>query len=169
MAEPVVLPKFEIQGDKPHWAVRAAWVTGGLFLFSVIGLGAVIAHHRNLETQAIIARAEAVARVKAEADAKIAAIAAAAKAQKDAELAARSAARLSAQSMPTTTVPSAGEEADPTSGVPGAIRTHHSRRLHYSHGGGKVNGGHTMSTPKTGGKAAANKPDAIDELLRKMK
>ncbi|MEP6655136.1 MAG: hypothetical protein ABJA82_17360 [Myxococcales bacterium] len=170
MGQPVVLPKFELQEDRPHWAIRAAWITGGLLLVSVLGLAAVIVHHRNLETQAQIARVEAIARVKAEADAKVAAIAAAAKAQKEAELAAKVAAR----SIPATTVPGAATAGSGSSGDKAKAATGSTaRRGHSSHsakafksksGPGGLAGFKSDKKP-----AASNKPDAIDELLRKMK
>jgi hypothetical protein len=173
MGQPVVLPKFELPGDKPHWAIRAAWITGGLLLVSVLALGAVISHHRNLETQADIARTEAVARVRAEADAKVAAIAAVAKAQREAELEAKVAARLAAQAaIPATTVPGPRDGSDPTALAPKSAKAGHNRRYHSSHGGRAMGTHPILTASKTGGrsegKSASNKPDAIDELLRKM-
>jgi hypothetical protein len=172
MGQPVVLPKFELQEDRPHWAVRAAWLTGGLLLIAVLGLAAVIVHHRNLETQAQIAKAEAIARVKAEAEAKVAAIAAAAKAQKEAELAAKAAAR----SIPVTTVPGAVAAGSGSAGDNAKAQTgSQARRGHYSRlgktsktksGPGGLAG---FKSDKSAKKGASNKPDAIDELLRKMK
>lgn len=168
MGQPVVLPKFELQGDKPHWAIRAAWVAGGVLLFSIVGLAAVIMHHRTLETQAHIAKAEAIARVKAEAEAKIAAAAAAAAALRAEKELARSA-KLAAQSVPATTVPAAGSTEDTPSGPKPSksARSHHGR---FSHGGKGA-----KLFPKVGGKsdsgrpAPSGKPDPIDELLKKMK
>jgi hypothetical protein len=173
MGQPVLLPKFELPGDKPHWAIRAAWITGGLLLVSIIALGAVISHHRNLETQADIARSEALARVKAEADAKVAAIAAVAKAQREAELEAKVAARLAAQAIPATTVSSTSDGSDPSNLVPKPTKAGHSRRAHFSHGAKAMNthstGTGIMTASKSNGsRSASNKPDAIDELLRKM-
>lgn len=159
----MVLPKFELQGDKPHWAIRAAWVAGGVLLFSIVGLAAVIMHHRTLETQAHIAKAEAIARVKADAEAKIAA--AALRAEKEGARAAK----LEAQSVPATTVPAAGTTEDAPSGPKPSksSRSHHGR---FAHGGKGA-----KLFPKTGGKsdsgrpAPSGKPDPIDELLKKMK
>lgn len=162
----MVLPKFELPGDRPHWAVRAAWIAGGLLLVSVLALGAVIVHHRNLETQAQLAKVEAIARVKAEAEAKVAAVAAAAKAQKEAELAAK----LAAQGLPADTL--AGAAATSEAGTPDkAAKASQARRAHASRTGksfrsAKVGG---KTATKTASKTASNKPDAIDELLRKMK
>lgn len=171
MGQPVVLPKFELQGDRPHWAVRAAWITGGLLMAAVVALGGVIMHHRSLETQAQLARVEAIARVKAEADAKVAAIAAVAKAQKEAELAAK----LAAQAIPATTVSpaTAGETtSEPAAGAKTGAKSGHARRGHAVHAGGKGTKMASKSASKSGGKGegkASNKPDAIDELLKKMK
>jgi hypothetical protein len=173
MGQPVVLPKFELPGDKPHWAIRAAWITGGLLVVSMVGLGAVIVHHRNLETEAQLAKIEAIAKVKAEAEAKVAAIAATAKAQREAELAAK----LAAQSIPATTLPSSGAPSSDTAGD--GVKSSQARRSHLSRGakgGSKMGagygktGGRGKGTAKGGdSKPASNKPDAIDELLRKMK
>ena len=168
MGEPVVLPKFELPGNRPHWAIRAAWMAGGLLLLSVIGLVVVIMHHRTLETQAHIAKAEALARVRAEAEARVAAAAAAATAAR-AEREAAHAAKLADQSVPATTVPSTGTVGD----VPGTVRpakVGHGHRAHPSRG--SKNG---KMAAKSGGKTdsgrppSSGKPDAIDELLKKMK
>ena len=170
MGQPVVLPKFELPEDRPHWVVRAAWITGGLLLVSVLGLAAVIVHHRNLETQAQIAKAEAIARVKAEAEAKVAAIAAAAKAKKEAELAAKVAAR----SIPATTLPGAATPGgDGSSGATARVATGTGQaRRHYPRGAkfkSKSGPGGLAGFKSDKKPAASNKPDAIDELLRKMK
>jgi hypothetical protein len=180
MAEPVVLPKFELPGDRPHWVVRAAWITGGLLLLSVVGLGAVIVHHRNLETQAHLAKIEAIAKVKAERDAKIAAVAAAeasARAQKQAEIAAK----VAAQTMPVTTVPAPGDLGDVA--TPGKLaKRGHVHRSHGTHGAkgiaarsegrsavSKSDAPDDLSRKKAGRSPSSSKPDPIDELLRKMK
>jgi hypothetical protein len=164
MGQPVVLPKFELPGDRPHWAVRTAWIAGGFLLVSIVGLGFVIVHHRNLETQAHIARAEAIAKVRAEAEAKVAIAAASAKAERDAVLAAK----LAARTVPATTVAAAGASAEsPNPGKP--AKSNHGHRGHSMRGakGSKTAG---KTAPKSeSGKSASNKPDAIDELLRKMK
>jgi hypothetical protein len=185
MGDPVVLPKFELPGDKPHWGVRVAWITGGLLLLSVVGLGAVIMHHRNLETQARVAKIEAIEKLKAEHEAKIAAALAAqaaAKARKEAEIAAK----LAAQTMPATTMQSAGEPEDlSTPGKPG--KRGHGHRSHTAHvtkgtptaprPGTKLDGRSAGSKSesvddmlrKKPGRSASSKADPIDELLKKMK
>jgi hypothetical protein len=172
MGQPVVLPKFELSGDKPHWAIVAAWIVGGLLLLSIVGLGAVIVHHRNLVMQAHIARVEAVAKVKAEAEVKAAAVAAAVKAQREAELAAKMAAR----AVPATTVPAtAGGVPAADASTPVAVKGAPNRPSHASRG--KVaHGSKATKTPwpkaSSSSKSeprSSSKPDAIDELLRKMK
>lgn len=164
MGQPVVLPKFELQGDKPHWAVRAAWITGGLLLISLVGLGAIIFHHRNLETQAHIAKAEAIARVKAEAEAKVAVIAAKAKAQREAELEAK----VAAQRLPATTLPGGVSASGDSPAVPAkTAKSGQARRSRSAYA--KGNRSVARSSSKSDSKPASNKPDAIDELLRKMK
>jgi len=178
MGDPLVLPKFELPGDKPHWAVRVAWITGAVLLVSVVGLTAVIMHRRSLEAEAQIAKIEAIARVKAEAQAKVdAAIAAANAAREQRELAAAAALaqkRAAAQAVAANTVgTSTGDPNAPSDGKgdKAASKGHRSHAGHGSKGtkvaskpGGKVDSGKSSS-----GKSAANKPDPIDEMLKKMK
>lgn len=177
MGQPMVLPKFELPGDKPHWAVRAAWISGGLLLASGIGLGAVIVHHRNLENQVEVAKAEAIAKVKAEAEAKIAAKVAAEKAavaeekaRKEGELSAK----LAARSLPATTVPGVGAGSEASAAMR-AGKSSSARRGQSSRGKSKkalFRPGDSMAKndgKKVDSKPASNKPDPIDELLRKMK
>ena len=190
MGQPMVLPKFEPQGDRPHWVVRAAWVAGGLLLFSIIGLAGVLMHHRTLETQAYVANADAIARAKAEAEAKIAAAAAAAPGIRAERRAAR-AAMLAAQSVPATTVPATGTMDAAPSGpkptVPAttvlatgtthaapsgpkptkAVHHHHARS---SHGGkGTKISSKAAETSDSGMPPSSSKTDAIDDLLKRMK
>jgi predicted lipid-binding transport protein (Tim44 family) len=145
--------------------VRVAWVVGGLLLVSVVGLGVVIMHHRTLETQAQLAKAEAVAKIKAEAEAKVAAAAAAARAAKEVELAAKRA----AQPVPATTVPAAATASGDVGGAPAAPRTVHAHRAHGSHAKGGKTSSKASVKSDSGRGSSSGKPDAIDELLRKMK
>jgi hypothetical protein len=176
MGQPVVLPKFELPGDKPHWAVRLAWVTGAALLVSVLVLGGVILHHRSLEAKVELARQEVMAKAKAEAQAKLDAIAAAvaaARAAKEAEIAAAKQ-KQAERAVPANTVASVAE-----SDIGGAARSGgHARHGHAGHG---PKGLHVAAADKaapvksddpTGKKAArANsaKNDVIDDLLAKMK
>jgi multidrug efflux pump subunit AcrA (membrane-fusion protein) len=176
MGQPVVLPKFELPGDKPHWAVRLAWVTGTALLVSVLVLGGVILHHRSLEAKVELARQEVIAKAKAEAQAKLDAIAAAvaaARAAKEAELAAAKQ-KQAERAVPANTVASVAE-----SDMGGTARSGgHVRHGHAGHG---AKGLHVAAADKaapvksedpTGKKAArANsaKNDVIDDLLAKMK
>jgi hypothetical protein len=176
MGQPVVLPKFELPGDKPHWAVRAAWIAGGLLLVSIVGLGAVIVHHRNLQTQAILAKDEARARAKADADAKVAAVAAAAKAAKEAEIAARLAQANAAAAAKAAANAAQGASAGMASGGDGKkpSRSGHRSRSSKAKVSAKSAGvpGTSSSTAlkdKSTGGTRSNKPDAIDDLLKKMK
>jgi hypothetical protein len=165
MGQPVVLPKFELPGDRPHWAVRAAWITGGLLLLSVVGLGVAIVHHRNLETEAHIAKAEAIAKVKAEAEAKVAAIAATAKAQREAELEAKRA----AQTVPATTVATSEMAGNDSGAQKSSAKSNHSHKAKSSHGT-KTSKTASKGGAKTETKAISGRSDAaIDELLKKMK
>jgi hypothetical protein len=177
MGQPVVLPKFELPGDKPHWAVRAAWIAGGLLLLSIVGLGAMIVHHRNLQTQALLAKDEARAKAKADAEAKVLAVAAAAKAAKEAEIAAKQA-QLAAVAAAKAAANAPAGGAPEMGGAKVARSSHSGHRSKYSKtkGGGKVGtsvasasgGGGAIKDKSTGG-TKSNKPDAIDELLKKMK
>jgi multidrug efflux pump subunit AcrA (membrane-fusion protein) len=177
MGQPVVLPKFELPGDKPHWAVRLAWVTGAALLVSVLVLGGVILHHRSLEAKVELARQEVIAKAKAEAQAKLDAIAAAvaaARAAKEAELAAAKQ-KQAERAVPANTVASVAESSD----LGGAARS--GGRVRHGHAGHGSKGLHVAAADKaapaksddpTGKKAArANsaKNDVIDDLLAKMK
>jgi membrane protein involved in colicin uptake len=170
MGEPVVLPKFQLHGDKPHWAVRAAWISGGVLLLSIAGLVAVIMHRHTLEVEAHVAKQEALARVKAEAESRVAAAAAAAKAAKEAELAEKRAALAAAEAAKAAQNAPAGA-ADDTA----AKGTKTSHRSHSGHGGkasklaAKTGGGvKTDSSTKSSG-SGKPKSDPIDDLLKKMK
>ena len=170
----MVLPKFELPGDRPHWAVRAAWIAGGLLLLSIIGLGAVIVHHRNLETRAHLEKIEALAKVKAEAEAKVAAVAAAAKAVKEAEIAARVAQANAAAAQKAAAAEAAGGAG---AGADGGLKSFKATRSGHRGKSSKSSKWPTktvttktaMQDKSTGGKPKSNKPDAIDELLKKMK
>jgi hypothetical protein len=186
MSEPVVLPKFELPGEKPHWAVRAAWISTAVLVVAIGGLVGILMHRHSLEIEAHVRREEAIARVKAEADAKVAAAAAAAKAVKEAELAdqhAREAAAAAAKAAALAA--KAGETAD-TDGdgvakARGAKSSSH--RSHSGHGGKgsksavKTAGGASSKDSGGGGvkdnssslKPKSGKPDPIDDMLRKMK
>jgi colicin import membrane protein len=191
MGEPILLPKFELPGEKTHWAVRLAVISGIVLLVAVVGLGAVIMHRHKLEVEAHVAREEAIARVKAEAEAKVAAAVAVAKAQREAELAEkraaaeRAAAALAAKQAAKDAAKAAAAEAlaEAGKGKAGGARFH---RGHYAHGakgtklasttlmkGGGGSGADStggMKDLSTGGKAnKSGKPDPIDELMKKMK
>ena len=176
MGQPVVLPKFELPGDKPHWAVRAAWIVGGLLLVSIICLGAVIVHHRNAQTDAILAKEEARVRAKADADAKVAAIAAAAKAVKEAEIAAKVAQAKAAADAKAAAHAARAEAAGAEAAGDGTKSTrsgHRSRagkaKVSVKAGGAAGPASTTAMKDKSTGGTKSNKPDAIDELLKKMK
>jgi uncharacterized membrane protein YgcG len=194
MGEPVVLPKFELHGDKQHWAVKLAWISGIVLIVAVVGLGALVMHHNRLELEAHVAREEAIARVKAEADAKIATAVAVARAQREAELAEkraiadRAAAEKAAKAAALASV--AGSAGAPADAADGGKPGKGGRSLHRSHSGhgakltkiakadvkgGTGSSGGLSSTGgmkdlSTGGKSSGKgKPDPIDDLLKKMK
>lgn len=172
MSDPIVLPKFELPGDRPHWAVRVAWISAVVLLLAIVGLGAIIMHRRGLEVQTHLAKQEAIARVKAEAEAKVAAAAAAAKAVKEAELADKHATEAAAAAAKVA----AGDGDDASAKVPSKVAAH----AHRSHAG---HGSHADKNPKMVGKTTGkqdssgsksssgrgSKSDPIDDLLKKMK
>lgn len=192
MGDPVLLPKFELPGEKPHWAVRLAWISGIVLIVAVVGLAGVIMHHRKLEVDAHIAREEAIARVKAEAEAKVAAAVAVAKAQKEAELAekralaekaaaeaaAKAAAKAEAKAAAAAALAEANADAGKKSGKLHRSHSGHGSRttgtkvasvtsLKGGSGDGSSTGG--LKDMSTGGKPKSGKPDPIDELMKKMK
>jgi len=187
MGDPVDLPKFELPGEKPHWAIRAAWISGIVLIAAVVGLGAVIMHHRRLELDAHVAREEAIARVKAEAEAKVAAAAAVARAQREAELAAQRAAVEKAAAekaaAKAAALAAAGQAADAGEAGAKGAKGAAAHRSHSGHGGkaakpvgSKVamksadsESGAQIKDKSTGGKPSNGKPDPIDEMLKKMK
>lgn len=166
MGQPVVLPKFELPGDKPHWAVRLAWGTGAVLLVSVLGLGAVIVHRHGLENQVQAAKEEALAKAKAEAERKVAAAATALRMAREAELAAKQAAR----TVAANTVPSAAESEETK--APKASHVHRGRTGGASHAA-KVASAPSASSDalvdKSGPKSGGKRADVIDELMAKMK
>src|SRR3569832_2275083 len=149
MSDPVVLPKFELPGEKPHWAVRAAWISTAVLVVAIVGLVGILMHRHTLEVEAHVKREEAIARVKAEADAKVAAAAAAAKAIREAEIAAKA----------------------------GKTSTHRSHSGHGGKGS-KTAAKASPSSAKDSTPAVKDnssslkpkngKPDPIDDMLRKM-
>lgn len=177
MGQPVVIPKFDLPGNKPHWAVRAAWMTTGVLLVSILGLAAVVMHRRSLETKAEIAKAEAiakakadaeavVAKAKAEAEARVAAAAAAARAAKEAEIRAKEA-KLAAKAAAEAEI--TGVKLAKLGGKTG--KRGHGRTLH----GGKGSSGKVAEKAGDGktrvSEASSHKRgDAvIDDILSKMK
>lgn len=171
MGDPLILPKFELHGDKPHWAVRVAWIAGVALLVAIVGLTWVIMHHRTLEMEARVAQQEAIARVKAEAEAKVAAAVAVAKANREAEQAEKRAAAEKALAEKTAKANAAAQVATDGSDA-SAKASKASRRSHSGHGGksskvvGKSGAKDTSSGKSSGGKP---KSDPIDDLLKKMK
>jgi hypothetical protein len=189
MGEPVVLPKFELHEDKPHWAVRLAWISGVMLIVAVVGLGALVMHHNRLELEAHVAREEAIARVKAEADAKIATAVAVARAQREAELAEkrsiaeRAAAEKAAKASALTSAVNPGGGADLVESGRSGNGSKSTHRSHSGHGGkltkvAKAGAGSSSGASSTGGmkdlstggkSSGKGKPDPIDDLLKKMK
>ena len=186
MSDPVVLPKFELPGEKPHWAVRAAWISTAVLVVAIVGLVGILMHRRSLEIEAHVRREEAIARVKAEADAKVAAAAAAAKAAKEAELADKrareeAAAAAKAAALAAASGDKADESGDGDAKTKAAKAASH--RSHSGHGGKgsktAAKASSSTASAKEGGggvkdnssslKPKNGKPDPIDDMLRKMK
>jgi len=182
MSDPVVLPKFELPGEKTHWAVRAAWISTGVLVVAIVGLGGVIMHRRTLEVEAHVKREEAIARVKAEADAKVAAAAAAAKAVREAELADKRAKEAEAAAAKAAALAAASPDSSATGGEADAKAkaAKSAHRSHSGHGGKssktaakasppKDSGGGALKDNSTSLKAKGSKSDPIDDMLKKMK
>jgi len=184
MSDPVVLPKFELPGEKPHWAVRAAWISTAVLVVAIVGLVGILMHRHTLEVEAHVRREEAIARVKAEADAKVAAAAAAAKAAKEAELADKHAQEAAAAAAKAAALAAkAGEPAETDADGKAKSGKTTSHRSHSGHGGKSSKtaakaSGSTASKDSGGGgvkdnssslKPKSGKPDPIDDMLRKMK
>ena len=191
MGERLILPKFDLPRKKVHWAVRAAWAAAGLLLVSVIGLGVVVVRHRALEARAELARDQLLAKINSDAEAKAAAEAAAAHAAMEAARGAE----LDTEVVPATTVPAhAAEDAarggrgslgglastatNATTGAgirtasktPGKSSTQIGRpRRKVSRAKSGTGSRTSPAKPASGRGAPSSKPDAIDELLRKMK
>src|SRR3569623_1738832 len=139
MSDPVVLPKFELPGEKPHWAVRAAWSSTAVLVVAIVGLVGILMHRHTLEVEAHVKREEALARVKAEAAAKVAA-AAAAKAGKTSTHRSHSGHGGKGSKTAAKAAPSSAKDSTPA-----------------------VKDNSSSLKPKNG------KPDPIDDMLRKMK
>lgn len=184
MSDPVVLPKFELPGEKPHWAVRAAWISTAVLVVAIVGLVGILMHRHTLEIDAHVRREEAIARVKAEADAKVAAAAAAAKAVKEAELADKRATEAAAAAAKAAALAAkAGEAADADADGKAKVARTSTHRSHSGHGGkgsktaAKASGSTSPKDSGGGGvkdnssslKPKNGKPDPIDDMLRKMK
>lgn len=187
MSDPVVLPKFELPGEKPHWAVRAAWISTAVLVVAIVGLVGILMHRHTLEVEAHVKREEAIARVKAEADAKVAAAAAAAKAAKEAELADRHAREEAAAAAKAAALAKkgseAGEAADDDGEGKSKVAKNGGHRSHSGHGGkgsktaaksagaasSKDSGGGGVKDNSSSLKPKSGKPDPIDDMLRKMK
>jgi hypothetical protein len=183
MSDPVVLPKFELPGEKPHWAIRAAWVSTAVLVVAIVGLVGVLMHRRTLEVEAHVKREEAIARVRAEADEKVAIAAASARAVREAELADKHATEAAAAAAKAAALAAAGDATDDSAdGKPKAVKAG-GHRSHSGHGGkgsktaaksslsasskdsagGGVRDNSSSLKPKNG------KPDPIDDMLKKMK
>ena len=73
MSEKVVLPKFDLPGDRMHPAMKVLMMVGGLLLLSMLVLGGALWRHRSMELaeearkQAVIAARTAEANAVAEA------------------------------------------------------------------------------------------------------
>ena len=182
MSDPVVLPKFELPGEKPHWAVRAAWISTAVLVVAIVGLVGILMHRHTLEVEAHVKREEAIARVKAEADAKVAAAAAAAKAIREAELADKRAQEAAAAAAKAAALAAkAGEAPDGDAAIAAKAGKTSTHRSHSGHGG-KGSKTAAKASPSSGKdstpaikdnssslKPKNGKPDPIDDMLRKMK
>lgn len=149
-------------------------MTTGVLLVSILGLAAVVMHRRSLETKAEIAKAEAiakakadaearVAKAKADAEARVAAAAAAARAAKEAELKAKEA-KLAAKAAAAAEI--TGVKLAAKAGRRGHGRNGHGGKVLAGRAGDKAGDGKTRVSEASSSKRG----DAvIDDILSKMK
>ena len=166
MSEKVVLPKFDLPGDRMHPAMKAFFAVCGLMVAAMLVLGGALWHRRSLQLaaearqEALIAARMAEANAAAEAAKARAAEAAARAAAAQAAAQARLAARTGAASAPAA-VPAAGGD-----GKPSALGRHHT---HHRGAAGKTvaKADDKKSTAKTAGEKRDDA--AIDKLLASFK
>jgi hypothetical protein len=154
----VVLPDFRLPGQRPHIAVRALWIMGGLLVLSMLGLGGALWRRQTIDSAARLAahRANVAARERAGAAPAAVAVSPVAAATDTVALAA---------AAPTAEQLSAA----PASRAPRAHVRH--RRAGARHGGNSMKG-RTLAraADRSSKKPLAKKDDAaIDRLLRQFK
>jgi hypothetical protein len=168
MGEKVVLPKFELPGDRTHPALKILAVVGGMMLLCTGILGMAVWRHHSEQMAAEAKQAALIAQRTAEANAAAEAAKARA-AEAAAKLAAAQAAKAGAA---TPAAPTA--VATDTGAAKAAGASHH--RHHASPS--KTSGAKTVAAKGTGpeettGKKVAQKPakkdDAVDKILASFK
>jgi hypothetical protein len=168
MGEKVVLPKFELPGDRMHPAVKILAIVGGAMLLCTAILGMAL-WRRHAQQMAAEARQEALIAqrtAEANAQAEAAKARAAEAAAKIAAAQAAQAAKVAAAAKPATTVAAADGAAVKSSG------SH--RRASGRHRSSKASSG-SKTIAKSGGddKKVAQKParkdDAVDKILASFK
>jgi pyruvate/2-oxoglutarate dehydrogenase complex dihydrolipoamide acyltransferase (E2) component len=171
MSDKVVLPKFDLPGDRTHPAVKVLWAAVSVFLLCLLALGGALWHQHSLQLAAEKRQSDLVAARTAEANAaaeaakarvaEAAAKVAAAEQAKAAEKAEKLAAKNAVASAGTADGGKAGSG-------------HHGARHHGStKGGSKALAKATTADDKKGAakQPAGSKRDdaAIDKLLASFK
>jgi hypothetical protein len=173
MSEKVVLPKFDLPGDRPHPALRMLWIVGGLLGVSILALGGAMWRHHALETAAEARAQAAVAARAAEAAAAIEAARVRATAAAEAKAAAAAAAKLAvadkadeaAAADDVVLASAAGAGADAASRP---SRGHHSNR-HHTASKSRALAKTTSADDKRSVRKSTRDDGAIDRLLSQFK
>ena len=170
MSEKVVLPKFDLPGDRMHPAMKVLMMVGGLLLLSMLVLGGALWRHRSMELaeearkQAVIAARTAEANAVAEAAKARQAEAQASQAAAQAKIA-----EVNAAKNAPKTVAAVDKSASPSS----SGKKHSSSRHSSSKSGSKPAVAAAAAKPGDDKKAtAASKKkgdDVIDKLLASYK
>ncbi len=153
MSNPIVLPKFNLPGQRAKWVIRTLWIAGGLVAVQMVVLAVVLWNRQAPAVATLPASAPPVARTTATAPrpATPAAVAASPENQP-----------VAAASQPSSDGAVAKREAAPSKPA---------RRAGHRPKHGKLLAKASASQPRSGksGSKGSGKPDAIDELLRKFK
>ena len=170
MSDKVVLPKFDLPGDRTHPAVKVLWAAVSVFLLCLLALGGALWHQHSLQLAAekrqsdLVAARTAEANAAAEAAKARVAEAAAKVAAAEQAKAAEKAEKLAAKNAPPSATADAGK----------AGSGHHGARHHgSSKGASKALAKAGTPDDKKGAakQPAGSKRDdaAIDKLLASFK
>jgi len=168
MSEKVVLPKFDLPGDRMHPAMKVLLMVAGLLVFSMVLLGGALWRHRSMELaeearkQAVIAARTAEANAAAEAAKARQAEAQASQAAAQAKIAEANAAKNAPRTVAAV-----------DKSAPASAKKHSSSRHSSSKNGSKPTVAAAVAKPGDDKKptAASKKKgdDVIDKLLASYK